>query len=639
MKRLLLAATFLFCSQGFAQLNRTFDGTNNNLNNPEWGAAEAHFRNFMTNGYSDLISEPGGQDRPNPRKISNAIGSQSQFMPNELDLSDFIWGWGQFIDHDINLNDDNFNEPNDIPVPTCEPLFDPNCTGLETLRMFRSKSDPSTGTGIGNPRKHINDITSYIDGSAVYGSDINRAYWIRTFVDGKLKTSSGDLLPWNTIDGEFDSAVDPNAPFMVLDGFPTPTKFFVGGDIRVNEQPGLACFHTLWVREHNRLCDEIKAANPTWTDEEIFQRARKIVGALIQVVTYEEFLPHIGIQLDPYTGYDDTVEPNILNSFSAAAYRFGHTMVNGRLVRFEENGDDWIFGAVDLRDGFFNPSILRDEGGIEPFFRGLAAQKHQFVDPLIMDDIRNFLFGQPGAGGIDLLSINLARARERGLPDYNTIRADLSLTPHADFNSLTSDPVLSGNLSDVYGGDISKLDPWIGFMSEDHIPGTLVGEGLHSILKLQFQALRDGDRYYYENDPAFTATEIDELKNTTLSQVILRNTSIETLQEDVFIAVPRDLLAVELFPFPEVRSIELKAYPNPVQKYFNLVIENARPSNATLTIFNVNGQVISTRAVQLNKGRNEVNFELSDRIANGMYVVTLESDGGTGQLKLIKRGR
>ena len=151
--------------------------------------------------------------------------------------------------------------------------------------------------------------------------------------------------------------------------------------------------------------------------------------------------------------------------------------------------------------------------------------------------------------------------------------------------------------------------------------------------------MRDGDRYYYENDPAFTATEIDELKNTTLSQVILRNTSIETLQEDVFIAVPRDLLAVELFPFPEVRSIELKAYPNPVQKYFNLVIENARPSNATLTIFNVNGQVISTRAVQLNKGRNEVNFELSDRIANGMYVVTLESDGGTGQLKLIKRGR
>jgi len=638
MKKLLLTTVILFSIQGFAQVNRTYDGTNNNPNNPNWGAALEHFRNFVTNGYNDLISEPGGQDRPNARKVSNAIGSQSEFTPNELGLSDFIWGWGQFIDHDVNLNDDNFDEPNDIPIPNCEPLFDPNCTGTMTMRMFRSKSDPATGTSVNNPRKHVNDITSYIDGSMVYGSDEARADWLRTFVDGKMKMSAGDLLPWNTVDGEFDSAIDPTAPFMVLDGFPLPEKFFVGGDIRVNEQPGLACFHTLWVREHNRLCDEIKAANPSWNDEEIFQRARKIVGALIQAVTYEEFLPHIGIQLDPYTGYDENVQPDITNTFSAAAYRFGHTMVNGRLVRFEENGDDWMFGAKDLRDGFFRPEILKDEGGIEPFFRGLAAQEHQFVDPLIMDDIRNFLFGQPGSGGIDLLSINIARARERGLPDYNTIRTDLQLAPHADFNSLTSDPDLSQRLETVYG-DISKVDPWIGFMSEDHLPNALIGEGLHEMLKFQFQSLRDGDRYYYENDPAFTAAEIDEIKNTRLSEVILRNTIIEVLQEDVFIAIPRGQLAVELFPFPEVRSIELSAYPNPVQKYFNLVIENARPSSATLTIYDVGGQAISSRSVQLNKGRNEINFELSDQLASGLYVITLESNGGAGQLKLIKQGQ
>ncbi len=638
MKQQLLAILLLLPVLGFSQVNRTYDGTNNNLNNPTWGAAEEHFRNYMSNGFNDLISEPGGLNRPNPRDISNAVGSQNEFSPNEFGLSDFVWGWGQFIDHDINLNDDNFNEPNDIPVPNCEPLFDPGCTGTMTLRMFRSKSDPTTGTSVNNPRKHINDITSYIDASAVYGSDETRANWLRTFTDGKMKMSAGDLLPWNTTDGEFNSPVDPSAPFMVLDGFPLPTKFFVGGDIRVNEQPGLMCFHTLWVREHNRLCDEIKAANPSWNDEEIFQRARKIVGALIQVVTYEEFLPRIGVQLDPYSGYDDTVQPDILNTFSAAAYRFGHTMVNGRLVRFEENGDDWMFGAKDLRDGFFRPEILKDEGGIEPFFRGLAAQEHQFVDPLIMDDIRNFLFGQPGAGGIDLLSINLARARERGVPDYNTVRVDMQMAPHPNFNSLTSDPVLSSHLSAVYG-DISKLDPWIGFMSEDHLPNSLMGEGLHEILKLQFQSLRDGDRYYYENDPAFTNSEIEALKNTKLSEVILRNTIIETLQEDVFVAVPRGQLAVELFPFPEIRSIELSAYPNPVQKYFNLVIDNARPSAATLNIFDVSGQIITTRSVQLNKGRNEINFELSDQLANGLYVVTLESDSGAGQLKLIKRGR
>ncbi|NNM22851.1 MAG: T9SS type A sorting domain-containing protein [Flavobacteriaceae bacterium] len=637
IKRLLLCLTILCGTVSLAQFNRSYDGTGNNLNNPEWGSALTHFRNYATNGFADGISEPGGQDRENPRVVSNILGSQLEFIANERGLSDFIWGWGQFIDHDVNLNDDNFDEPNDIPIPECEPLFDPNCTGTESLRMFRSRSDLATGTHGDNPRKHINEITSFIDGSAVYGSDEDRANWLRTFVDGKLKTSAGDLLPWNTIDGEFDSPIDPDAPFMVLDGFPLPEKFFVGGDIRVNEQPGLTSFHTLWVREHNRLCDELKLAHPNWNDEQLFQRARKIVGALIQVVTYEEFLPNIGVALDAYTGYDAQAEPNILNSFSAAGYRFGHTMVNGRLVRYEENGDDWLFGAVDLRDGFFKPTIIKEEGGVEPFFRGLAAQEHQLVDPLIMDDIRNFLFGPPGAGGIDLLSINIERARERGLPDYNTLREDLFLAPHPDFQSLTSDPTLQAALSTVYGGDINKVDPWIGFMSEDHLSNAIVGEGLHAILKTQFGLLRDGDRFYYENDPAFTSRELEEIKNTKLSEILLRNTTIETLQENVFIAVPRGQLSVELFPFPEIGNLQLAAYPNPTQKYFNLAFDAYRPGSATLSIYDTNGREAMRRSVEIKRGKNELDFELDDFLANGLYIISLKSDAGSGELRIIKQ--
>ena len=147
----------------------------------------------------------------------------------------------------------------------------------------------------------------------------------------------------------------------------------------------------------------------------------------------KNFLPAIGVQLDSYVAYDESINSGIMNVFSAAAYRFGHTMINGRLIRYDEDGSSWVFGAVDLRDGFFSPEIIKDEGGVEPFFRGLAAQKHQHVDPLIMDDVRNFLFGMPGAGGIDLLSINIERNRERGLPDYNTIRDDLSLFKTPEF--------------------------------------------------------------------------------------------------------------------------------------------------------------------------------------------------------------
>ncbi len=631
---LLCAFTCLFVYAD-AQINRSYNGESNNLNNPSWGAAHSHFKNFASNGYADSISAPGGLNRPNARTVSNALGSQQTFMPNELGLSDFVWGWGQFIDHDINLNDDNTAAPSDVQVPSCDTMFDPNCAGNVMIRMFRSKHDTSTGKATGDPRRHLNDITSYIDASNVYGSDAARSDWLRTFTDGKMKTSAGNLLPWNTIDGEYSSAIDPTAPFIVLDGHPLPDKYFVGGDIRVNEQPTLIAFHTLFVREHNRLCDKLKQENPSWNDEELFQRARKMVGALIQVVTYEEFLPMTGIPISPYSSYDNTVDASIMNSFSAAAFRFGHTMVNGRLMRYEEDGQLWSFGVKDLRDGFFKPTLIKDEGGIEPFFRGLAAQTHQMVDPLIMDDLRNFLFGMPGAGGIDLLTINIARARERGVPDYNTLREDLGLSPHVDVQSLTSDVSLQNKLSSVYT-DIDDVDPWIGLMSEDHLPNSIMGEGLATILGMQFTNLRDGDRYYYENDPAFSLAEIAELKATTLSQIILRNAAIDTLQPNVFKATPRDQLMVNLVPFANIKNIELTAYPNPIQRYFNLVIEATRPSTATLNIWDMNGKQVKQQIVSLTTGRNELNFELDDELASGVYTITLQADEGIGKLRVSK---
>jgi hypothetical protein len=196
--------------------------------------------------------------------------------------------------------------------------------------------------------------------------------------------------------------------------------------------------------------------------------------------------------------------------------------------------------------------------------------------------------------------------------------------------------VLSETLKSVYT-NIDDVDPWIGFMSEDHFANSIVGEGLSEMLRLQFEFLRDGDRYYYENDPAFTTDEIEMIKSTTLSKILLRNTEILTLQENVFIAEPRGSLGVELFPFSEIKTIRIKAYPNPIQKYFNLRIETHRPTSATLSIYNVTGALVRSEKVQLKRGQNELNFELSDALANGLYVIALTSDSGNGQLKVIKQ--
>ena len=98
---------------------------------------------------------------------------------------------------------------------------------------------------------------------------------------------------------------------------------FLAGDVRANEQVGLLAFHTLFVREHNRLADKIvkkyKRALPSGTserDEHIYQLARKIVGAELQAITYNEFLPALLGPMAPsmvkYTGY---------NRYSQSRYR------------------------------------------------------------------------------------------------------------------------------------------------------------------------------------------------------------------------------------------------------------------------------------------------------------------------------
>jgi len=486
----------------------TYDGTGNNLLNPDWGAAGTDFIRIAAAQYADGVDDPAGADRPSARLISEAVFAHpSDDVINDRDLSAFIYAWGQFLDHDIDLTltqtpTESFN----IAVPTGDPYFDPAGTGKQVIPLSRSIYDAATGTSSANPRQQINSISAFIDGSQVYGSDAATAASLRTFSGGRLKTSDGNLLP-TAADGSF-----------------------LAGDIRVNENVELISMQTLFLREHNRLADQFAKADPKLTDEQIYQQARRIVVAELQVITYNEFIPALlGKQLKAYTGYHADVNPGISNEFATAAFRIGHSMLGGDVEFLDNNGNE-IRDAISLREAFFNPNLVK-ETGIDPILKYLASDRAEEIDTKVVDDIRNFLFGAPGQGGLDLASLNIQRGRDHGLPDYNSLRAAYGLAKVTSFAQITPDKALQDLLRQTYGS-VDKIDAWVGGLAEKHVPGGSVGELFSRIIADQFTRLRDGDRFWYQN--TLNKDQVRQIEQTTLADVVRRNTTVSNLQQNVF---------------------------------------------------------------------------------------------------------
>lgn len=501
---------------------RNIDGTGNHTTYFTLGAADTPLRRVLPDAYGDQVSTMSGASRPSPREISNFICAEDTRTVNPLGASDFLWQWGQFLDHDIDLTETREPfEPAHVRPETGDPFFDPDNTGLSQITFHRSIAHPGTGIDAQYPRQQLNQITHFIDASNVYGSDAVRAAALRTLDGtGRLKTSPGNLLPFNTEGLENAGG--------------TGSNMFLAGDIRANEQVGLIAMHTLFVREHNRLAAEIAASDPGLSGDEIYERARAFVAGLMQGITYNEFIPALlgPNALAPYSGYKNTVSPTIMNAFSTAAFRLGHSAVSDMLLRLDAAGQEIPFGHLPLRDAFFAPHRIVNEGGIEPLLRGLATQEMSRIDSTIVDGLRNFLFGPPTAGGLDLASLNIQRGRDHGLPDYAYARFARGLGRLTSFSQISSNPVVQSLLAAQYG-NVDSIDMWVGGISEDPVNGGHVGALFFNILKSQFEALRDGDRYWYEW--SMSTDDIIEIESTTLADVIRRNTSIDTeIDDDVF---------------------------------------------------------------------------------------------------------
>lgn len=481
------------------------DQLGNNLQHPERGATDALLLRLSPASYADGSGLPSGANRPSARAISNAVAAQTQSIPNTFSGADLFWLWGQFLDHDLDATQTG-SDSFDVQVPTGDPFFDPDGQGNVTISLHRSVFETVAGV-----RQHPNSITSYIDASNVYGSDEARTLALRKLDgSGELKTSEGDLLPFN------------------LDGLPnaggTSPELFVAGDERSNEHCYLTAMHTLWMREHNYWARFMKSREPWRTGDEAFYWARAIVAAEQQAITYGEFLPVLlGPDAFPkYAGYDAGVDATISQEFGVAAYRLGHSLLNNVLLRLDVSGNPIPQGPIELQNAFFNPTVLV-ESGIAPLLLGVAGQPAQELDSMIVDAVRNFLFAPEGQVGLDLASLNIQRGRDHGVADYNTVRSSLGLAPAQSFADISSNKTVQARLADAYGS-VADMDLWITGLAEDRVPGSILGETFHAIVTDQFRRLRDGDRFWYER--ALPPELVILARHTKLSTVIARNTEI-----------------------------------------------------------------------------------------------------------------
>ncbi|OED40207.1 hypothetical protein AB833_12315 [Chromatiales bacterium (ex Bugula neritina AB1)] len=487
------------------------DGSGNNLQDNRAGAANTPFSRLAPQDKTRAPGTPTGDTLPSAREVSNAVvDSEGKSTLDPKGGSDLLWQWGQFIDHDVTLADTpntragEQGESSPISVPKGDPQFDPKGTGNKEIDFTRSSSSVDEN---GN-RQQTNKLTAFVDGSQVYGSDTDTANDLRAHSGGRLSTSEGNLLPTDS-EGNFKA-----------------------GDERVNEQPGLTSMQTLFLREHNRLADQYASENPDWSDDEIYQAARGKNVAQMQAITYNEFLPELlgDDALPEYRGYQPNIDPSISNEFATAAFRFGHSMVSGDIPRIDKNGNSVDGGNIDLADSFDNPEFVK-QGGIESILRGQANNPAQALDNEIDDDLRNTLFGPPGSGGLDLAALNIQRGRDHELPSYNDAREALGVRRIESWD----DPIFRGGvgekLASVYDSP-DDIDLWAGGLSETNHGDSRMGQLFTEINTRQFAALRDGDRFYYEN--RYSGAELEQIRETTLSDIIRRNTDVDDIQDNAF---------------------------------------------------------------------------------------------------------
>ncbi|XP_021033325.1 eosinophil peroxidase [Mus caroli] len=544
---------------------RTITGRCNNKKHPWLGASNQALARWLPAEYEDHRSLPFGWTPgkrrngfllPLVRDVSNQIVRfPSKKLTSDRGRALMFMQWGQFIDHDLDFSPESparvaFSmgvdcEKTCAQLPPCFPIKIPcNDPRIKNQRdcipFFRSA--PACPQNRNKVRNQINALTSFVDASMVYGSEVTLALRLRNRTNflGLLATNQRfqdngrALLPFDNLHE------DP----CLLTNRSARIPCFLAGDTRSSETPKLTALHTLFVREHNRLAAELRRLNPRWSGDKLYNEARKIVGAMVQIITYRDFLPlvlgraRIRRTLGPYRGYCSNVDPRVANVFTLA-FRFGHTMLQPFMFRLDSQYRASAPNShVPLSSVFFASWRIIHEGGIDPILRGLMATpaKLNRQDSMLVDELRDKLFQQVRRIGLDLAALNMQRSRDHGLPGYNAWRRFCGLSQPrnlAQLSRVLKNQDLARKFLRLYKTP-DNIDIWVGAIAEPLLPGARVGPLLACLFENQFRRARDGDRFWWQKWGVFTKRQRKALRRISLSRIVCDNTGITTVSRDIF---------------------------------------------------------------------------------------------------------
>ncbi|CAL4107451.1 unnamed protein product, partial [Meganyctiphanes norvegica] len=386
-------------------------------------------------------------------------------------------------------------------------------------------------------RQHLNLLTNVVLNFNIY--------WQKRMVWNMSNTDQQIIMPTNPWLYQADS--NRLNWFRLLE---MSVSCFDARPVRWPSETGLLTLHTIWFREHNRMAKELAIINPHWDGDTLYHESRKIIGGMMQHITYKHWLPHIlGVKgmemLGDYKGYDPNVNPTIANVFATAAFRFGHSMINPMLQRLNSTFQTIPEGHLQLHKSFFAPWRLVQEGGVDPIIRGLFSSpaKLKKPDQLLNTELTEKLFRTIRAVDMDLAVLNIQRGRDHALPGYTTWRKTCNLSVPETFDQLANDipnEDVREQLKQLYGHP-DNIDVWVGGLLEEAKDGARVGPTFLCLLVDQFQKLREGDRFWFENPSVFKAEQLAQIRQANLGRVLCDNgDDMQDVTSDVFV-LPREM--------------------------------------------------------------------------------------------------